>query len=47
MEGTLRSHPQRRLRTRTTHEVEVKVKKTKQTDILFFCIHYFYGSLLT
>ncbi|RHZ79567.1 hypothetical protein Glove_144g75 [Diversispora epigaea] len=43
MEGTLRSHPQRRLRTRTTHEVEVKVKKTKQIDILFsFIFTYFY-----
>jgi hypothetical protein len=39
MDGNPRYHPQRKLRARQKEDTEVKVKKTKVTDILFsFCI---------
>jgi hypothetical protein len=36
MDGNQRYHPQRKLRARQKEDTEVKVKKTKVTDILFF-----------
>jgi len=41
MDGNPRYHPHRKLRARQKKETEVKVKKPKVTDILFFCIFMF------
>lgn len=36
MDGNQRYHPQRKLRARQKEDTEVKVKKTKVTDILIY-----------
>ncbi|SRR6266498_522961 len=41
MDGNPRYHPQRKLRARQKEDTEVKVKKPKVTDILFFRIFMF------